>query len=161
MTIFKRSFVQRKNLLMLIGAYLINLLCWSSCCNCRPSYQKMPNSKDIKLQRIFWDSSILSCVTVLSYVLLWWGLLVIYYYINRSAKQPLPKTVSALNFNSYRLMVRQSQFNHLVYCRNLLNQFIVDIYTKIETERLNAGKVLQAISQAFVKWHPNMLWWLS
>ncbi|XP_074108441.1 uncharacterized protein LOC141533449 [Cotesia typhae] len=64
------------------------------------------------------------------------------YYINipkRDAKtrSPLKKTVSASEFYSYRLMERVSEICHLVLFRNLFNQFLVDMYTKIETERLN------------------------
>jgi hypothetical protein len=34
-------------------------------------------------------------------------------------------------------MIRQGQRNHLLYYRSLLNQFLVDMHAKIETERLN------------------------
>ena len=37
---------------------------------------------------------------------------------------------------AHRLMVRSDSFNHLLWCRNLLHQFMVDMYAKIETERL-------------------------
>ncbi|XP_008482471.2 uncharacterized protein LOC103519163 [Diaphorina citri] len=64
------------------------------------------------------------------------------YFINipqrdPSSKGPLNKMVSASNFYSYRIMERASQFNYLLLCRSLLNQFLVDMYAKIETERLN------------------------
>lgn len=51
-------------------------------------------------------------------------------------KALLAKTVSAADFYSYRIMIREGQSNHLLYFRNLLNQFLVDMYAKIETERL-------------------------
>ena len=50
---------------------------------------------------------------------------------------PLKKTVSAANFYSYRLMKRDSGENYILSFRNLLNQYLVDMYAKIETERLN------------------------
>ncbi|VVC46433.1 Helitron helicase-like domain, partial [Cinara cedri] len=34
-------------------------------------------------------------------------------------------------------MIRQDEVNHIVYFRSLFSQFLVDIYAKIETERLN------------------------
>ncbi|XP_044591470.1 uncharacterized protein LOC123269700 [Cotesia glomerata] len=52
-------------------------------------------------------------------------------------RSPLKKTVSASEFYSYRLMERVSEICHLVLFRNLFNQFLVDMYAKIETERLN------------------------
>ena len=45
------------------------------------------------------------------------------------------KKVSALQFYSYRLMMRKDEYNHLIYYKQLLNQYIVDMYAKIETER--------------------------
>lgn len=52
-------------------------------------------------------------------------------------KLPLKNTVSAASFYSYRIMVRQGEVNHMVYFRSLFSQFLVDMYAKIETERLN------------------------
>ena len=34
-------------------------------------------------------------------------------------------------------MIRQTEINHLLYFRSLFNQYLVDMYAKIETERLN------------------------
>lgn len=42
-----------------------------------------------------------------------------------------------MNFYAYRLMIRQDVENHLLRCRRLFQQFVVDMYVKIETERLN------------------------
>lgn len=42
-----------------------------------------------------------------------------------------------MNYYSYRLMVRLNEINHILNCRRLCNQFIVDVYAKIESERLN------------------------
>lgn len=46
------------------------------------------------------------------------------------------KKVSAMNFYSYRLMIRQGEVNHILMCQRLFHQFAVDMYVKIETERL-------------------------
>lgn len=41
-----------------------------------------------------------------------------------------------MNYYSYRLMIRQDKDNHILKCRQLFHQYIVDMYAKIETERL-------------------------
>ncbi|XP_075425538.1 uncharacterized protein LOC142465468 [Ascaphus truei] len=46
------------------------------------------------------------------------------------------KTVSAMDFYAYRLMIRDASQNHILHCRQLFHQFIVDMYAKIESERL-------------------------
>ncbi|XP_050056156.1 uncharacterized protein LOC126549818 [Aphis gossypii] len=56
---------------------------------------------------------------------------------NPTTKLPLEKKVSAASFYAYRIMIRQDEVNHIVYFRSLFSQFLVDIYAKIETERLN------------------------
>lgn len=48
----------------------------------------------------------------------------------------LQKTVSAASFYTSRLMVLNDDVNYLLYYRGLLNQVMVDMYAKIETERL-------------------------
>ena len=53
------------------------------------------------------------------------------------------KKTSALQFYCYRVMFRQHQYNHLHYFRQLLNQYLVDMYAKIETERLMFIKMNQ------------------
>ncbi|XP_071578043.1 uncharacterized protein [Temnothorax nylanderi] len=52
-------------------------------------------------------------------------------------KLQLKNLVSAASFYSYRIMIREGEVNHLVYFRSLFSQFLVDMYAKIETERLN------------------------
>ncbi|XP_036338649.1 uncharacterized protein LOC118748385 [Rhagoletis pomonella] len=47
------------------------------------------------------------------------------------------KNVSAMNYYAYRIMIRQNQENHILKARKLFHQYIVDMYAKIETERLN------------------------
>lgn len=44
------------------------------------------------------------------------------------------KKVTQMQYYSYHIMCRQT--NHLLQCRRLFQQFIVDVYCKIETERL-------------------------
>lgn len=46
------------------------------------------------------------------------------------------KKTSALQFYSYRLQLRQSEWPFLHRFKGLFSQFIVDLYAKIETERL-------------------------
>lgn len=53
------------------------------------------------------------------------------------------KKVSCMNFYGYRLMVRENQVNTILKCRHLFHQYAVDMYAKIETERLNYIKYNQ------------------
>ncbi|GBP82283.1 hypothetical protein EVAR_86637_1 [Eumeta japonica] len=46
------------------------------------------------------------------------------------------KKISALQFYSYQIQIRRNCFNYLQRFRGLFTQFIVDMYAKIETERL-------------------------
>jgi hypothetical protein len=46
------------------------------------------------------------------------------------------KKVSAMDLYAYRMMVRHGAVNHIIRCRQLFHQFIVDMYAKIESERL-------------------------
>lgn len=41
-----------------------------------------------------------------------------------------------MDFYAYRIMIRAEQFNHILKCRELFHQFIVDMFAKIESERL-------------------------
>ncbi|GFW40605.1 helitron_like_N domain-containing protein [Trichonephila clavipes] len=56
--------------------------------------------------------------------------------INPQTGEGTNKKVSAMNYYSYRLMIRQNAENHILKCRQLFHQYIVDMYAKIETERL-------------------------
>jgi hypothetical protein len=47
------------------------------------------------------------------------------------------KKVSAMNFYAYRIMMRTEPANHILRCRQLFHQFVVDMYAKIESERLS------------------------
>lgn len=44
------------------------------------------------------------------------------------------KKVSIINYYSYRFMIRKIAHNYIFKCRQLLNQYAVDTYVKIETE---------------------------
>jgi hypothetical protein len=46
------------------------------------------------------------------------------------------KKVTAMDFYAYRIMTRVGKDNHLLRCRQLFHQFILDMYAKIESERL-------------------------
>lgn len=46
------------------------------------------------------------------------------------------KKVSAMNFYAHRIMIRAGSVNHILRCRQLFHQFAVDMYAKIESERL-------------------------
>ncbi|GBP16605.1 hypothetical protein EVAR_89204_1 [Eumeta japonica] len=47
-----------------------------------------------------------------------------------------PTKVSSMNYYSYRLMIRENEDNHILKCRRLYHKYVVDMYVKIETERL-------------------------
>ena len=47
------------------------------------------------------------------------------------------KKVSAMDFYAYRIMMRTGDVNHILRCRKLFHQFVVDMYAKIESERLS------------------------
>lgn len=55
---------------------------------------------------------------------------------NPTTGEATNKKVSAMDFYSYRLMTRGVDYNHIVNCRQLFQQFVVDMYVKIESERL-------------------------
>ncbi|XP_057335011.1 uncharacterized protein LOC130673819 [Microplitis mediator] len=54
------------------------------------------------------------------------------------------KTVSAMCFYAFRIMIRKNNHNHLHYYRSLFSQYLVDMYAKIESERLVYIKTHQA-----------------
>jgi hypothetical protein len=56
--------------------------------------------------------------------------------INSATGKPTNKKVSAMDFYAYRIMIREMQTNHILNFRQLFHQFIVDMYAKIESERL-------------------------
>ncbi|XP_028967934.1 uncharacterized protein LOC114828343 [Galendromus occidentalis] len=63
------------------------------------------------------------------------------YHFNIRMREPFSdietdKKVSAMNYYSYRLMMRDDSDNHILRCRQRFHQYVVDMYAKIETERL-------------------------
>ncbi|XP_026467796.1 uncharacterized protein LOC113371383 [Ctenocephalides felis] len=71
------------------------------------------------------------------------------YYYNIKMKNPLngeetTKNVSSMNYYAYRLMIRHNADNYLLRFRRLFQQYCVDMYVKIETERLNFIRFNQA-----------------
>ncbi|GFX71443.1 helitron_like_N domain-containing protein [Trichonephila clavipes] len=63
------------------------------------------------------------------------------YHFNINMKNPttnvdINKKVSAMNYYAYRMMIRENADNHILKCRQLFQQYIVDMYAKIESERL-------------------------
>ncbi|GBP04814.1 hypothetical protein EVAR_3733_1 [Eumeta japonica] len=71
------------------------------------------------------------------------------YYFNIKMKNLLngdetTKKVSSMNYYAYRLIIRQNADNYLLRFRRLLQQYCVDMYVKIETERLTFIRLNQA-----------------
>ncbi|CAI6375927.1 unnamed protein product [Macrosiphum euphorbiae] len=58
------------------------------------------------------------------------------YEINPVTGLSTKKRVSSMKFYAYRMMIRTNPENHLLHYKQLLNQFIVYMYAKIENERL-------------------------
>lgn len=59
-----------------------------------------------------------------------------FFEINPINGQLSKKKVSCMDYYAYRLQIRVNECNHLHYCRSLFNQYIVDMYVKVESERL-------------------------
>ncbi|CAF1413916.1 unnamed protein product [Adineta ricciae] len=77
----------------------------------------------------------------LQYPLIFWEGEDGYHFTNKqvdptTGETMLHKKVSAMAFYAYRIMVRNAEVNHILRCRQLFHQFIVDMYAKIEAERL-------------------------
>ncbi|XP_043064522.1 uncharacterized protein LOC122320478 [Drosophila ficusphila] len=71
------------------------------------------------------------------------------YYFNIKMINPLngeetTKKVSSMNYYAYRLMIRQNTDNYLLRFRRLFQQYCVDMYVKIETERLTFIRLNQS-----------------
>ncbi|CAB3234441.1 unnamed protein product [Arctia plantaginis] len=63
------------------------------------------------------------------------------YDITLKMVDPIPrvstnKNLSAMNYYAYRMMIRTHEENVILKCRRLFQQFAVDMYVKVETERL-------------------------
>lgn len=55
---------------------------------------------------------------------------------NPATGEQLNKKVSAMNYYSNRIMIPQNGTNYILQCRQLFHQYVVDMYAKIESERL-------------------------
>ncbi|XP_054266833.1 uncharacterized protein LOC128989005 [Macrosteles quadrilineatus] len=96
------------------------------------------HARDDKLSRVadthrFYDA--------LQYPIIFWNGQEGYHFdipqINPLTRQPLPnKKVSCMDFYAFQIMVCANEFNLLLRCNKLLHQFLVDMYVKIESERL-------------------------
>ena len=56
--------------------------------------------------------------------------------INPVTKEPLNKKLTPRSYYAYRIMIRDKDFNRLSYFRPLFSQYLVDMYAKIEADRL-------------------------
>ncbi|UYV72954.1 hypothetical protein LAZ67_10001257 [Cordylochernes scorpioides] len=56
--------------------------------------------------------------------------------IDPNTRQPLSSKVSSMDFYGYFIMVRQNSPNVIVQFGQLFHQFLVDLYAKVESERL-------------------------
>ena len=97
-------------------------------------------TRDNKLKRI---KDTHRCYDALQYPLIFWEGEGGYHFpiplINPATEKPVDnkKNVSAMDFYAYRMMVRTGAVNHILRCRQLFHQFVVDMYAKIESERLS------------------------
>ncbi|KAG8239489.1 hypothetical protein J437_LFUL019012 [Ladona fulva] len=76
----------------------------------------------------------------LQYPIIFWGGDDGYHF---NFKQIDPRTgcqtnrkISAMEFYAYKIMVRSGPTNHILLCKQLFRQFNVDMYAKVESERL-------------------------
>ena len=56
--------------------------------------------------------------------------------MNPATNKEMNKKCSAMHYYSYRLMIRQDEDNFILKYRQWFQQYIVDMYAKIESERL-------------------------
>ncbi|XP_036341751.1 uncharacterized protein LOC118751090, partial [Rhagoletis pomonella] len=56
--------------------------------------------------------------------------------VDPSTSETTTKKVSCMDYYTNRIMIRGNESNHILKCRELFQQFIVDIYAKVESERL-------------------------
>ncbi|GFW42940.1 helitron_like_N domain-containing protein [Trichonephila clavipes] len=80
------------------------------------------------------------CCDALQYPIIFWDGADGYNFnvkmVNPVNREETNKKCSAMNYYSYRLMVRENEDNHILKWRQLFHQYMVDIYAKIETEHL-------------------------
>ncbi|UYV83400.1 hypothetical protein LAZ67_23000892 [Cordylochernes scorpioides] len=63
--------------------------------------------------------------------------------IDPNTRQPLSSKVSSMDFYGYFIMVRRNSPNVIVQFGQLFHQFLVDMYAKVESERLRYITLLQ------------------
>ena len=56
--------------------------------------------------------------------------------VNPITDETTSKKVSVMDIYKFRLMIRDTEQNHILNCRQLFHQFIIDMYAKIESEHL-------------------------
>ncbi|XP_036340438.1 uncharacterized protein LOC118749766 [Rhagoletis pomonella] len=56
--------------------------------------------------------------------------------VDPSTSEATTKKVSCMDYYANRIMIRGNESNHILKCRELFQQFIVDMYAKVECERL-------------------------
>ncbi|GBP33831.1 hypothetical protein EVAR_25433_1 [Eumeta japonica] len=83
------------------------------------------------------DTSFVRCVTISNHLLAGQD----GYDITLKMVDPITgvstnKNLSAMNYYAYRMMIRTHEENVILKCRRLFQQFAVDMYVKVETERL-------------------------
>ena len=80
------------------------------------------------------------CYDALQYPIIFWDGADGYHFniklMNPATNKEMNKKCSAMHYYSYRLMIRQDEENYILKCRELFHQFVVDMYAKIESERL-------------------------
>ncbi|GBM81800.1 hypothetical protein AVEN_145966-1 [Araneus ventricosus] len=80
------------------------------------------------------------CYDALQYKIIFWDGADGYHFnvkmVNPVNDAEIDKKCSAMNFYAYRLMIRRNEDNCILKYRQLLHQYIIDMYVKIETERL-------------------------
>lgn len=74
------------------------------------------------------------------------------YNINLKRYDPVNRTytdrnLSAMDYYAHQFMIRCGQKDFVLKCRGLLNQYAVDMYAKIEAERLRFIRLNQSTSQ--------------
>lgn len=76
----------------------------------------------------------------LQYPLLYWSGQDGYHFqlrqTNPETEELSIKKVSSKDFYAYRIMIRANQSNHILKCGKLFHQYLVNMYAKIESERL-------------------------
>ena len=80
------------------------------------------------------------CYDALQYPIIFWDGADGYHFniklMNPATNKEMNKKCSAMHYYSYRLMIRQDEDNYILKCRQLFHQCVVDMYAKIESERL-------------------------